>query len=104
MFKYLSVITALFATVVLATSANAVPCGPRDALVEKLQSKYSETLSSGGLQGKNALQTIVEVWSSEKTGTFTVIVTTPKGMSCILAAGTEYFTQDATTEPEGVDG
>lgn len=71
-------------------SANA-NCAARETVVAKLENSYSETLVAGGLQGNKHVQTMVEVWASEKTGTFTMILTSPEGVSCVVAAGTNFF-------------
>jgi len=83
--------------VLLAMTTTAQPvaaqnlhCAARDRMVERLESKYSEVLTAGGLQGSTANATLIEVWASQKTGTFTVIMTNPQGVSCIVAAGTDW--------------
>ena len=53
-------------------------------MVAKLAKRFGETLRSVGLQRAEGL---VEVYASEKTGTWTILVTRPDGMSCLLAAG-----------------
>ena len=67
-------------------------CANRDLVVERLQSRYSEQLTAGGLQATRMTTTVIEVWSSPETGTFTIMLTTPEGVSCILASGTNWFT------------
>ncbi len=61
-------------------------CGERRALVANLQNTHSETPVSVGL-GSNG--TIIEVFASP-SGTFTIILTQPNGLSCVMAAG-EYW-------------
>ena len=70
---------------------QAAGCGKREQVVERLKTRYSESLTAGGLQASRNSQTIVEVWASEETGTFTVILTTPEGLSCVVATGTDWF-------------
>jgi len=71
--------------------AQAAGCAKREQVVERLKTRYSESLTAGGLQASRNSQTIVEVWASKETGTFTVILTTPEGMSCVVATGTDWF-------------
>ncbi len=71
--------------------AQALGCAKREQVVERLKTRYSEELTGGGLQATQTAQTIVEVWASKETGTFTVILTTPEGLSCIVATGTDWF-------------
>ena len=59
-------------------------CAARGEVVAKLAQRFGETLRSVGLQRADGL---VEVYASEKTGTWTILVTRPDGMSCLLAAG-----------------
>ncbi|TCK99780.1 hypothetical protein BXY66_3484 [Shimia isoporae] len=93
MFKRLISGAVLFGMAAAAppVSAQGLHCADRNRVVERLANKYSEVLTAGGLQGATTNQTtLVEVWASEKTGTFTVILTNPQGVSCIVAAGTDW--------------
>ena len=90
------------AALVFGASAVAPPalaqngnCMPRDALVSTLTEKYGESLSAAGLHNT---QQLVEVWSSPKTGSFTVIITQSSGISCVVATGenwSQYLQADA---------
>ena len=85
--------TAL-AGLMLATTAPpalAQACGPREALIDRLQGEYAETLSAAGLQA-GASESLMEIWSSPDSGSFTVLITTPQGTSCVVASGTDFFT------------
>lgn len=95
MFKRLITSGLLFGMAATAPPAYAASnCALRDTVVERLKSQYSEALTAGGLQGNRVMSSYVEVWASKKTGTFTVIVTTPQGISCVVAAGTDWFQRD----------
>lgn len=66
------------------SSAGAFPpCQPHDNLLPQLERKYKEAVVSRGLNGMGSM---VEVLASAK-GTFTIILTSPKGLSCIIAEG-----------------
>ena len=69
---------------VKAQSAN---CAERAVVVERLQEGYGETRQSIGLGRNNA---IVETWASAATGSWTIIVTLPDGMSCLIASGESW--------------
>lgn len=102
MFKRTVTAALIFGAAALAPPAEAqpvAPCMARGDLIDTLSKKYSETLIGGGLQ--NAQQ-LLEIWRSEKTGSFTVIVTNAEGLSCIVATGQHW--QAAQMEPEGVAG
>lgn len=73
-------------------------CAPRELIVERLQSKFKERLSGGGLQNENQ---ILEVWSSDATGSFTVIVSRADGISCIVASGQNWNTVVTASVPDG---
>ena len=72
--------------VALATStATAQPkCDARDSVVKHLASKYKENPVAIGVTNSGGL---VEVLSTKNGTTWTIIVTTPQGMSCLVAAG-----------------
>ena len=91
---------ALIATSLPAVAGN---CAKREMVVERLKSHYSESLAGGGLQASRTSQSVVEVWASEKTGTFTVILTTPEGLACIVATGTDWHQAYLINEPEGTE-
>ena len=89
MFKRLISAALVFGAAALAPPADAqgVRCLPRDALIETLEENYGETLTGGGLQTP---QQLLEVWSSQKTGSFTVFMTRPDGLSCVVATGKNW--------------
>ncbi len=91
------VIGAVFTSV----PAHAANCANRDLVVERLQSKYDESFAAGGLQSSRTKQGLVEVWASHKTGTFTVMLTTPEGMTCVLATGTDWHQIDPKDNETG---
>ncbi|MFN3614512.1 MAG: hypothetical protein ACK4WC_08130, partial [Rubrimonas sp.] len=53
--------------------------------------KYGETRRAAGLQNRGS---VTEIFASEKTGTWTIIVTRPDGVACAVAAG-EAWQQEA---------
>lgn len=92
MFKRLMCTSLIFGMAAVAPpAAQAATCATRDSVVKSLQSKYSEALTAGGLQMAAGAQTVMEIWSSADTGTYTVLLTNANGISCIVAAGTDFF-------------
>ena len=67
-----------------ANAEETRACAERSRVVQKLQEKFGETLRSLGLHRDDG---VVEVYASEETGTWTILMTRPDGMSCLLAAG-----------------
>jgi hypothetical protein len=80
----LAVVAAMAAPEAVAQSA--MPCGDRGKLITMLDAKYSEGLAGFGVTGQSQL---VEVFVSEK-GSFTVVMTNSKGVSCVIAAGDNW--------------
>lgn len=64
-------------------------CAPRAAVVDRLAESYGETRQSIGLGSNNA---VVEVFASDETGSWTITVTMPGGMTCLVAAGQAFET------------
>lgn len=102
MFKGL--LAATLGVAVSALPAAADNCGKREKVVEQLQAKFSEQLTAGGLQATAPVETMLEVWSSPETGTFTILLTEPNGTSCIIAAGTDFFSGPVKAAPAAQKG
>ena len=65
--------------------AQAIPaCASRDTVLGSLAAKFSEVPVAVGIGNGGGL---VEVLSSVEGDTWTIIITTPNGMSCLVAAG-----------------
>lgn len=91
MMKDLFALSLGFAGLILWTDAAfaAPQCGPRDAVLAHLAEKYDESRRSIGLA---ADRMVMEVFASEATGTWSITVTTPDGMTCLVASGKDYET------------
>ncbi|KAA0913260.1 hypothetical protein [Aquicoccus porphyridii] len=104
MFKRLFSAAIIFGAAALAPPSPALAqiaaCLPRDVLVTRLEERHKEHLAGGGLQSP---QRLIEIWASEETGSFTVFVTRPNGISCILATGQHWRGPDPA-KPGGVGG
>jgi hypothetical protein len=95
--KFLS--ATLLGCGLLAQTAGAspMPCMLHDDLVKLLDTKYQEELNGYGIAGQRNL---VEVFFSAK-GSFTVVATNAKGLSCIIAAGHSW---EKVTPPQKLTG
>lgn len=80
-------LTATFLT--LPTLASAAACAPRDVVLDRLASKFGESRQSIGLGPNNQM---VEVFASADTGTWTITVTRPTGVTCLIASGQAFET------------
>ncbi len=79
--------TALLALAIFLVSSAAVAqvsCGQRDKIVEWLAVEYKEAPIATGVSSKGSL---IEVLSTHDGDTWTVIVTSPDGDSCVIASG-----------------
>ena len=63
-------------------------CGPRDTWIAELATRYDETLLGGGVDSSGSL---IEVFTSQ-AGTWTALMTTPDGRTCMVSAGTDWQT------------
>ena len=74
-------------------------CAARDQVIERLASAYGETRQSIGLGQNN---TMVEVFASTNTGSWTITVTTAAGLTCLVASGQafEVLTETLPTPAE----
>ena len=73
-------------------------CNDRDTVLSLLAKKYKESPVAAGVTNTGGL---VEVLTDGKGGTWTIIVTTPQGMSCLVAAGESWRAMEqVAVEPE----
>lgn len=75
-----------------ATTAPAAQateaCAARSDIVGQLQAKYQESHRASGLQTDTKM---VEIWTSPASGSWTILVTSADGTSCIAAAGQNWL-------------
>lgn len=83
-------IVALFT---VAANAQAV-CAARQDMVDNLKQTYGEQQSSVGISRNGAM---VEVFTSP-TGTWTIIITRPNGVSCLAATGQNWQQMERDVE------
>ena len=79
--------TLILAVAFIMFTANASaqpPCNQRDHIVTWLGATYKEVPVAFGVNGKGDL---VEVLSSQDGFTWTIIVTSPDGLSCVVSVG-----------------
>lgn len=69
-------------------SAQQMVCGERQHLVSHLGRAYSEQPANFGVA---ATGNLIEVLTSDG-GTWTILVTDPKGVTCVVAAGENWET------------
>nr|WP_170612824.1 hypothetical protein [uncultured Ruegeria sp.] len=101
MFKRLFSIALTFGMAATAPPVLAQSCAVREHVISNLQDKYAEELAFGGLQKSRGAQSVMEVWTSKETGSYTVLVTQANGITCIVAVGTDFFEAIPIIKPEG---
>ena len=89
--KYLAVF------LLLCGPAFGQTCANREQITANLATKFGEHHIAGGLQSATQM---IEVWSSPETGSFTILLTRPNGISCIMSSGKYWDSFDP--KPEGV--
>ena len=90
-------IAVLFATQVVHAQQTNTNCAQRQIVLERLQSGFGETRRSMGLAANNG---IVEVHASED-GSWSITVTHPNGLTCLVAAGQSFeaLNEELPVEP-----
>jgi len=84
----MSVGAALIFFFISAAPTNAQTiCTERKAAVAKLEKDYSEVPVSMGLASNGAVIEVLASPDSPEGNTFTIILTRPDGISCVMAAG-----------------
>lgn len=80
-------VTALIAVFLVVQPAHAsFFCGDRTEITKSLGMKYHEKLVASGLADAGS---VIEIFAS-RTGTWTMIVTSPNGRSCYMASGEHW--------------
>jgi len=87
--------------ILVSVPGFAQNCAAREHVTAKLRDNYSEELRFGGLQMARGAQSVMEIWVSRETGSFTVLVTQANGLSCIVAVGTDFFETILSDEKDG---
>ena len=70
-------------------SAQGAPavCRARDGLLSQLESKYGEVPVAIGVTGGDGGGALIELLTAQDGMTWTIILTSPQGVSCLIASG-----------------
>jgi len=93
--------TAALSLALILTAAPAfaqVACNNRDKIIAWLGSRYNETPVATGVSDKGAL---IEVLTTKDGTTWTILLTSPNGTSCIVETGQAW--QSKALEEAGAD-
>ncbi len=96
-----SLFLAIAAVAPTGAFAQGQHCGNRDLVVESLTTKYGESRQSIGMAPEGR---VVEVFASIETGTWTIMITMPNGITCLMASGQSFESLDEPVEPAGIRG
>lgn len=94
----LAVLTTFTAFAPFAQAQSRTACAERSQVIARLAEKYGETLQSLGLHNNNA---VVEVYASDSTGSWTILMTKPDGVACLVASGEMWEGQAGEMVPKG---
>ena len=83
------ILTSLALSITMIIPANAAQCATREIIVKQLSSMFREKLHSRGLISEKLL---MELYVSKK-GSWSILFTSPKGRSCVMATGKMWFEQ-----------
>lgn len=72
-----------------------LPCADRGAITEALQLRHTESQTGLGIAAGNILY---ELWTSDETGSWTILRTDVADRSCIVASG-QFWTGSAPRLP-----
>jgi len=92
-------VTAVAVLVVPGMAVAAPLCSARTDVLIQLASKYHERPSSAALTSDGRL---LEVLKSDNDATWSILITTPKGVSCLVAAGESW--QDKINDQSSPQG
>ena len=80
-----------------AGMATAAMCGPREGILKALGERYKE--SSHGM-GLTSNANVVEVFTSDGGKTWTLLISSPDGKTCLIGAGMDWI--DIAPVPAGL--
>lgn len=99
MSKHLLIAPVLLAAALWPHGAGAqTGCAVRDAIVARLAESYGQVRTDGAAAGALSFY---EVFASEATGTWTVLLSGVNGISCIMAAGDGWQPEAASRDRLG---
>ena len=99
MYKRLIGVALVFGMAATAPPVSAQAqtiCGERASVIGTLKNKHGESIIGLGLSGPSAA---FEVWRAKRTGSWTITVTRPNNMTCILATGSNWL-DDTREQPK----
>lgn len=90
-------LTACFVPVT-ALSQDRVPCGERTKVLAHLYDGYAEIPTARGLDAQGRVLEVI----SAPSGTWTIVITAPGGLTCLISSGVAWedkFLVDPIADP-----
>lgn len=95
------ILKAVVATALILAPISAQAqqnCAPRSVVLEHLSGKFGESRQSIGMGPDGR---VFEVFASTETGTWTITITLPNGVTCLVAAGEGFEILSEVPAPTG---
>ena len=80
---------ALFFAAVPQTVIAQSACADHATMSARLATQYGEDRHALGLASNN---TMLEIYASSESGNWTILITNPGGLTCLVAAGSNFQT------------
>ena len=77
----------IFAVILVQPGHASPQCDMRENVLALLADRYGEQPVVMGVAGQAA---VMEVFANDSTGTWSLTMTMPDGMTCLMASGTDY--------------
>lgn len=75
-------------------------CASRDLVIARLAERFGESRRAIGLASNNQ---VMEVFASDDSGSWTITVTLPNGLTCLVASGLAFEAVTETIAPASRD-
>jgi hypothetical protein len=95
--RTLVLVAAAVSLLALPAFAQPAACSSRDNVLKQLSSQFSEAPIGMGVVGNGG---IIEFLSSKAGQTWTIILTMPNGVSCLIAAGESWERVPVKAKPD----
>ena len=92
-----TILAALAVSLSVSAASAQQNCAPREQVVEMLTEQYGESVQSMGINNG----VVIEMWANVETGTWTILMTRPDGISCAPADGNGFERVDSEVSPTG---
>lgn len=84
----LTILAAICAAMIAPSAiAQMNNCAPRPVVLDRLTRDFGEARRSIGVSANGS---VLEMFAADETGTWTITVTTPTGMTCVVASGEAF--------------